>query len=366
MKKILIFAPTAPTSGITQYILNILNTANLDGLEVDILSFKNDRLKRWAKENGRKYYEFNISMYKHPVKYKRFLSEVFSSGYSVVHYHLSSLSTLNIFKLARKNGVKKIIIHSHSSFTELPSKLRTVVFSSVHKFLRKRACGFADVLCACSKLAAQWMFGNKKAEEAIILNNAVDVLKFTYNKDVGCEIKEQLGIKEKFVIGNVGRFSKLKNQSFLIDVMEELTKLRDDCALVLVGDGADRERVKAYSKEKNLDNKIWFMDFKEDIYKYYSAFDLFVLPSLFEGLPITLVEAQANGLRSLASDSITEESNITGLVEFYSLEKGSRLWAEKLSETLENCKRVETKMLLEKSGFSLSKQNDIVLELYRH
>ena len=365
MKKILIFAPTAPTSGITQYILNILNTANLDGLEVDILSFKNDRLKKWAKENGRKYYEFNISMYKHPVKYKRFLSEVFSSGYSVVHYHLSSFSTLNIFKIARKNGVKKIILHSHSTFTDLPTKLRTIVFSFVHKLLRKKACSFANVLCACSKLAAEWMFGNKKAEEAIILNNAVDISKFTYNKDIGLTVKEQLAINENFVIGNVGRFSRQKNQTFLVDVMSELIKLRSDCALVFVGDGADRERVHAYSKEKGLDNKIWFVDFKEDVYKYYSAFDLFVLPSLFEGLPITLVEAQANGLRSLVSDTITAESNLTGLVEFCSLENGSEFWAEKISEILKNCERTDTQMALEEKGFSLSKQNDMVLELYR-
>ncbi|MBQ4154953.1 MAG: glycosyltransferase [Clostridia bacterium] len=365
MKKILIFAPTAPTSGITQYILNILNTAALDGLEIDILSFKNDRLKKWAEEKGRKYYEFNISMYKHPIKYRRFLNEVFSSGYNVVHYHLSSLSTLNIFKIARKSGVKKIILHSHSTFTDLPSKMRTVVFSTIHKLLRKRATGFADVLCACSKPAAEWMFGSHKAQEAFILNNAVDTDKFAYNKDVGCDIKAQLGIKEKYVIGHIGRFSKQKNQHFLIEIMEEVLKLRDDCALVLVGDGADREYVQEFSKEKRLDNKIWFVDFKEDIYKYYSSFDLFVLSSLFEGLPITLVEAQANGLHSLVSDNITKESNLTGLVEFLPLEEGSAFWAQKLCKALDSSKRIETKMLLKEKGFDLAEQSEKLLRLYR-
>ena len=366
MKKILIFAPTAPSTGITQYILNVLNELKNEDADIDILSFRNDRLKKWTEENKTRYFEMDISMYKHPFSYRRFLKDIFSRGYDTVHFNMSSISTLTVFKYAKRCGVKKIIMHSHSSFTDLASKLRRIVFSNLHKFLRIFANKYFDVKCACSVPAARWMYGKKAAQTALILHNAVDTEKFAFNEAAGNEIREKYGVKTEYLIGHIGRFTVQKNHTFIIDVFRELCKIRNDCSLMLVGNGEFLESIKNKVKELNLTESVVFVDFQEDIYKYYSAMDLFLMPSLFEGLPITLVEAQANGLPSLVSDTVTRECDLTGLVEFFPLSESNIRWAERISEKLKIGREnsVDTEKQLEQSGFSLSGQAQVISKLY--
>lgn len=366
MKKILIFAPTAPSTGITQYILYILGELKDDDACIDILSFRNDRLKKWTQEHKAQYYELDISMYKHPVLYRRFLKSVFSKDYDAVHFNLSSISTLTAFKYAKKCGVKKIIMHSHSSFTDLASPVRRLVFSNLHKFLRVFANKYYSVKCACSAPAAEWMYGKKGAQNVIILNNAVDIDKFAYSKADAEEIRQKYGVKTKYLIGHIGRFTVQKNHTFLIDIFSELCKIRNDCTLMLLGNGELLESIKNKVNELNLGESVIFVDFQEDIYKYYSAMDLLVLPSLFEGLPITLIEAQANGLCSLVSDTVTKECDLTGLTEFYPLSAGGQKWAQRVGEMLENGRKngADVKDKLEKSGFSLKSQAKVISKLY--
>lgn len=366
MKKILIFAPTAPSSGITQYILNILSELESADMRADILSFRNDRLKKWTETHGTEYFELDISMYKHPFLYRRFLEDVFSKGYDVVHFNISTISTLTIFKYAKKCGVKKIIVHSHSSFTDLPSKLRRMVFSNLHKLLRIFANRYYDEKCACSIPAAEWMYGEKKAKNAIILNNAVDTKKFAYSKENAEEIRREYGVKTKYLLGHVGRFTVQKNHSFLVDVFARLLEIRKDCTLMLVGNGEFLEGIKNKVSDLGLNDSVIFVNFQEDIYKYYSAMDLLLLPSLFEGLPITLIEAQANGLSSLVSDAVTKECDLTGLVEFCSLNASASEWVQRINEKLENGTEHKTDVAdkLYDSGFSLDSQAKAISKLY--
>lgn len=366
MKKILIFAPTAPSSGITQYILNILSELESADMRADILSFRNDRLKKWTETHGTEYFEFDISMYKHPFLYRRFLKDVFSKGYDAVHFNLSAISTLTIFKYAKKCGVKKIIVHSHSSFSDLASKLRRTVFSNLHKILRVFANKYYDVKCACSVPAAEWMYGKKEAQNVLILNNAVDTEKFAYSKKSAEEIRTKYGVKTKYLIGHIGRFTVQKNHSFLIDMFNELCEIRNDCTLMLVGNGEFLQSIKNKVSALNLNDRVIFVDFQEDIYKYYSSMDLLLLPSLFEGLPITLIEAQANGLSSLVSDAVTKECDLTGLIEFYPLSEGADAWAKKISEMLENGTehKIAVSEMLRQSGFSLASQANVISKLY--
>lgn len=364
MKKVLIFAPTAPTSGITQYILNMLSVMDTKNIHFDILSFKNHRLKAWAEANGTEYFEFDISPYKDPKGYTSFLKNVFSKGYDVVHFHLSSIADLRLFKFAKKSGTKRIIVHSHNSFTDVPSKLRRFVFGNLHKILRIFANKYSDYKCACSPVAAEWMFGKSKGKTAIIMNNAVDISKFAYSDTYKKDLRESLGITTRYVVGHVGRFSVQKNQNFLVDAFNVLSKKRDDCTLLLIGNGELTNNVKQHVKELQLEEKVRFVDFQEDIYKYYSVMDLFVMPSLFEGLPITLVESQANSLKSLVSDAITRSCDLTGLVEFKSLNDGPEKWAERIDTKLENCERIDCAEKIEQKGFSLKGQAKVVSNLY--
>lgn len=362
MKKVLIFAPTAPTSGITQYILNMLSAFNTDEIKFDILSFKNHRLKAWCEANGAEYFEFDLSPYKQRKEYMAYLKNVFARDYDVVHYHLSSISELAIFKYAKKKG-RKIIVHSHNTFTDVPSRLRRIVFGQLHKLLRVFANRYSDVKCACSVPAAQWMFG-KKSKSAIIMNNAIDVKKFAFNEAFRNELRERYNITQNYVLGHAGRFSVQKNQAFLLDTFKALSEIRKDCVLVLIGNGELLNSVKEKAKVLEIEENIVFIDFQEDIYKYYSLFDLFLLPSLFEGLPITLVEAQANGLSCLVSDAVTKESDLSGLVEFFSLTDGCEQWAKKIDEKLNNITRIDASDSLAEKGFSLEGQAKLLFDLY--
>jgi glycosyltransferase involved in cell wall biosynthesis len=355
MKKVLIFAPTAPTSGITQYILNILSALDTEKIHFDILSFKNHRLKSWCEEHGTEYFEFDISPYKQRKKYNNFLKDVFLRNYDVVYYNISTISNLQIFKSAKKYSNAKLIAHSHACGTESTSNAVRIVFSNLHKILRIFANKMFDKKCACSMIAAEWMFGKKNTKDVLVLENAIDVEKFKFNEEYKQEIKMALGIKTKYVVGHIGRFAPPKNHSFIIELFKELVNINNDCTLVLIGNGELENEIKQRVKENSLNEKIVFVDFQEDIFKYYSLFDLFLLPSLYEAFPITLVEAQANGLVSLVSDTVTTKCNLTGILEFMSLESPAKEWAQMLNNKL-GTPRIDTSKIICEKGYSLEGQ----------
>lgn len=365
MKRILIFAPTAPGSGITQYILNLLNHADLSEFQFDILSFHNLRLEKWATEHGGRYFDLTVSLYKHPIQYRNYLKSVFSGGYDAVHYHLSSISTLRIFKFAKQCGVPKMILQSHNSGSDVASSLRRRVFENLHKLLRKSALKYFDVISACSKAAADWMFGEKAAGQAVIFNNAIELERFAFRETDRDSVRAEYGLEGKTVIGHIGRFSAQKNHRFLVDTFSALCQKRENCALMLVGEGELRRETEQYVKELHLEHSVRFIDFQEDIERYYSAMDLFVLPSLFEGFPIVLMEAQANGLCCAISDQITKETNITGRIEYIPLEAGSAAWADRIAARISDCQRVQTADILAERGYSLAEQARKVFDFYQ-
>lgn len=364
MKKILIFAPTAPGSGVTQYILNLLGEADLSKFQFDILSFHNGRLERWAGEHGGRYYDLTVSLYKHPIQYRKYLKSVFSNGYDIVHYHFSSLSTLRVFKYARQCSIPKIIIQSHGSGVEAPTVLRHRVFEAVHKLVRRPALKYYDILCSCSEQAAEWMFGRAAAQNAVILNNAIDLERFVFCEEDRNKIRKKYGVGERFVIGHVGRFSEVKNHPFLLNVFSCLQKKRGDYFFMLIGEGALRVEIERYAKELGLSDSVCFVDFQEDIYKYYSAMDLFVLPSFFESFPIVLIEAQANGLCGIASNHVPESTNASGRIEYWPLEDGCEAWADRIDQKRADYKRVQTTNILAERGFSLAGQAKHVFRFY--
>lgn len=363
MKKILIFAPTAPTSGITQYILNFLSKADLNAFHFDILSFHNSRLKQWAEEHNSAYFDLTISLYKHPLRYKRFLMQVFSGGYHTVHFQLSALTTMRPFKYAKKCGIPNIILHSHNSQIDVPSALRRKAFTVVHYAIRGCVSSYVNSFCACSDLAAKWMFSKKMLSKVTILNNAIDLEKFAFSAQNCAEIRTQYQIETPYVVGNIARFSAAKNQEFLIKAFAELLKKRQDVTLLLVGEGNLLNQNKQLAQALEVTPYVRFVPFQTDIHRYYSAMDLFVLPSVFEGLPITLVEAQANGLPALVSDTVNEMANITNKLKFFSLKEGTMVLATNMDKLLQSHSRYEGKEKLVSAGFSLKEQVQTVEDL---
>ena len=152
-----------------------------------------------------------------------------------------------------------------------------------------------------------------------VLNNAIDTDLYTYNKEKADKVKKEFGIENKFVVGHVGRFNYQKNHPYLIAVFEQVCKLREDAVLLLLGDGPDKEAIEKQCESLGIADKVRFLGNQREPQKYYQAFDVFLLPSFFEGLPGVLVEAQAAGLKCFVSDTITREAKATDLVNYLSI-----------------------------------------------
>ena len=231
------------------------------------------------------------------------------------------LSAANLIpiKLAKKYGIKKIIVHSHNS--NVP---KNIIKLLLHQINKNQINKYANTLIACSKKAGDWMFGKN---DYTILNNAIDVEKFSYNIEYSKERPQEL--KEKKIIGHVGRFCDTKNQEFIIDILTLLNKSSNNYYLYLIGDGEDKEKIKKKIEKYNLNEQVKIINGTKDVYKYYSQFDLFILPSKFEGLPIVGIEAQANGLPCLFSDRITTELKINNNVKFIKIDNADE-WAKEI------------------------------------
>lgn len=363
MKRILIYAPTAPSSGITQYILNMLDQLDKQAFAFDIASFQNPRLREWAEQHGGQYFELNISPYKRPIAYKRHLYSIFRRGYDVVHFHLTSIADLRPFRYAKRAGIPHVMVHSHNTQSDLVSSWRRKVFGTLHTLLRHRAARYADTLCACSYEAARWMFGNRHAPKAILLKNAIDEQLFAYNPDIRQQQRQELGVGDAFLVGHVGRFSYQKNHAFLLDIFVAVKQLLPDAKLLLVGSGETLPEVRRRIEMEGLSDSVLFIPFSSEVHKLYQAMDVFVLPSRFEGLPFTLIEAQASGTFCFVSDAVTESAKITGIMRFLPLQQ-PEVWAREMVNTCYQKEKYLTASDIIQAGYSLQSQVQQLAKIY--
>lgn len=245
--------------------------------------------------------------------------------YSIVH---ANLNTLSVFSLcaAWAAGVPVRIAHSHSTAGKGETKKNILKY-----ILRPFAKIFATDYAACSEYAGRWLFGRKAMEQGkvTIFNNAIDLDKFKFDPVVRDEVRKELGLEGKFVIGHVGRFCYQKNHEFLIDVFQEVCKQEPNAVLLLVGDGEDRARIE--EKARKLSGEVVFLGNRTDVHRLYQAMDVFVLPSRYEGLPVVGVEAQAAGLPCVISDAVTREVDIGAEMSFLPIDEPVK-WAERVRE----------------------------------
>lgn len=241
--------------------------------------------------------------------------------YRILHSHIRSCASLYI-PVAKKHGLKTII-HSHSTSNGKGFK------SLAKKILQYPLRYQADYLVACSKEAGEWLFGKAylRRGKYMIIPNAVDVKKFSLNENVRNDYRKQLGVEGKIVFGNVGRFHESKNHMFLLDVFSEIHRRNGNTVLMLVGDGYLRSVIENRIHQLGLDNSVILTGTRSDVPNLMQAMDVFLFPSLWEGLPVTLVEAQAAGLPCLVSDRITTDADISNLIHRLSIDDVSK-WAD--------------------------------------
>lgn len=294
--------------------------------EIESMGGKIYRMPQIKPGNYRKYFK----------KLDNFFSE--NKNYKVVHAHINENSGF-VLKSAKKHGVPCRIAHSHLADLRLDYKYPFRLYG------RANLKGNVNKYFACSKQAGEWLFKNTK--DIIVLNNAVDIEIFKQNNYIRDRIRKELDIENKFVIGHVGRFNPQKNHEFLIDVFKEIKIKNDKAMLLLVGEGYLFENIKSKVDKLGLNDSIKFLGLRKDIPDLMQGMDMFLFPSLFEGLPVVLVEAQAAGLKCVTSTGVTKETDITESLEFIDLKLSPIEWADKIL-SLDVSKKDYSKILKDK------------------
>ena len=250
--------------------------------------------------------------------------DVHSGEFSVVHGHLGSTASIYL-GVAKKHGIFTIA-HSHNAQNGYSLKgTLYAAYSFPTRFI-------ADYFFACSQAAGVSRFGRRIAADKrrySILPNAIRTEDYAYSPQVRARVRAELGVGDKTVIGHVGRFDLQKNHPFLLQTFCAIRARRSDAVLLLVGDGKDLQKIQAEAHSLEIENSIRFLGVRTDVNELLQAMDVFVFPSLYEGLPVTLVEAQTAGLPCVISDRISEECILTeGLVTVERLESSAEQWAE--------------------------------------
>ena len=246
---------------------------------------------------------------------------------SVLRTSQHSLSALELLA-ARLGGAKKTIFRSSNSSTTTGKGLDLLL----HKMCKFMPRLFAKIRIAPSIQAAEFMFGKDSVKKGLaqIIPNGIDLAYYKYDDDSRCKIRDEFGLKDCFVVGHVGRFNQQKNHKFLIDVFYELQKKREDARLLLVGEGELEAEIRRQCDSLGIIKKVVFAGVRTDMPALYSAMDVFVFPSLYEGMPNAVIEAQACGLPCIVADTVTREANVTGNVKYLSLNESFYTWTNNL------------------------------------
>lgn len=342
-----VYGDTLRFGGIEMFMMNMFRNIDRSKVQIDFLlqSFEESALEAEIKQAGSTIY-YAPKPGRDYFGYVHFLENVLSSGeYRIVHAHCDAMN-YRIMKLAKKCGVPVRIAHSHNTSHLLKSRLRLAYY----ELCRINVGKFATHCWACSDAAGKWLFGKFPYT---VIHNAISLEKFEFHPEKRALLRSGMGINEnEIVLGHVGRFDYQKNHRFLIELFERLVhqQIGHQYRLLLVGDGHLRTEIEQMCAVKGLTDKIIFTGVVPNPQEFYNAMDFFLLPSLFEGYPLVITEAQANGLPCIVSDKITQEVNIENWVKFCPLDVHA--WEKAVEE--QKLGRVENPAYeLTKAGFNV-------------
>ncbi|MCA9319022.1 glycosyltransferase family 1 protein [Candidatus Saccharibacteria bacterium] len=274
----------------------------------------------------------------------------------VVHAHTYYNSLFSLIA-ATLSGVLRIA-HSHSTQSEPNPNLAKRVYFLVSKIGIEL---FANKFVACGNEAGRALYMPWRKFQ--VINNGINIKDFVYDQDNRNSIRTELGInKNATVLMHAGRFAEVKNHDFLIDTFAEYQKYDPKSQLILVGDGPLRKKMEDKVEKLNLSNAVKFLGLRSDVYRIYSAADAFVFPSIFEGLPVVLIEAQANGIKCIISDAVDKNVKVTDSVIFHSLSSGPKTWARHIFEA--NKAHVDNSHILANGAYDMSANIDAIQMMY--
>lgn len=283
--------------------------------------------------------------------YKYFLDLFSKEHFDIVHCHLPFFGAI-VMAAAEKCGVEKRVCHSHFSqpLTYSHSKIKAVISDVYRAFMRRAVTRYSTDIIGCTEEAGEYLAGRKGfSKKGIVLDNGIETDEYLFSFQRKSKIQKQLGIEGKTVIGHIGQMYYVKNHSFLIDVFNEFQKKNENSVLLLISDGPDREKIQNRVNSLGLTDKVEFLGFRNDIPELLSAMDCFVFPSIHEGFPLTLIEAQAAKLPCVVSDSVTKDAELSTALSFVSLNDDVQKWCSEIEKMISfNRNDVDNSEVIEK------------------
>lgn len=358
--RILQIVPSMRAAGIENFIMNLYRHIDRKKVQFDFVvhTKKREIYDDEIECLGGKIYRLTYKDDKNFLKYAKDLKRFFREHpeYKIIHGNMQSMMPVYL-RIAKKSGVPVRIAHAHNSSYE--KSVKGFILHILSRFAKYEATD----RFACSKEAAQYLFGNRSF---VFIPNAIDVNRFKFDQKKRNEIRRKLGIKdENILIGNIGRFDAQKNHKRIIEIFYDMSKNNNKLYLCLLGDGRLKNEIESLVSKLGLKKKVKFVGIQENTQDYLSAMDVFLFPSLYEGLPVTGIEAQTSGLSCIMSDSITKEVDITGQVKFLSLNDSDILWGETLFGALRELdKREMSYKIVADTDFNIERSAKRMEKLY--
>lgn len=318
--------------GVEAMVMNYYRHINKSKIQFDFFVDKDSSIVPYQEIESLGGRVFEIAPYQNVIQYRKELTTIFlENNYKVVHSHINSLSPFPL-SAAKKAGIPIRIAHSHS--TSAPGETtKNIVKNTLRPFSKV----YPSHYFSCTNTAGEWLFGKNivKTKQLQVINNAIDVNKFAFNKDDRESLRVSLGLVDKLVIGHTGRLCFQKNQAFLIRVLHSFLKYEPDTILLLVGDGQDLNKLTNLAERLGIRESVLFLGNRADVHRYYSAMDVFAFPSKYEGFGISAIEAQASGLPVILSETVPKEACLSDQCAVLPLKEGEDNWTKKILELKE-------------------------------
>lgn len=346
------------TGGAETLIMNLYRNIDREKIQFDFLVFGDGSFDKEINQLGGKIYYMKYLTEIGQIRFKKNLIEFFKAHreYKIVHSHIDQVSGI-ILEAANKAEVPVRISHSHST-----GNSNNYIAKIYKQMLQNKINRNANVFFACSENAAKWLFKNL-SHKAYIINNGIDTEKFAFSEENRNKIRREFNIKDDTkIIGHVGSLIPVKNHKFILEIFKEYIKTKPNTVLMLVGDGELKEKLKQDAKNLNIEKNVFFTGIRSDVQKFYSAFDMFIFPSLYEGISTALIEAQTNGLTIFASSAVDSKTNITNTINFIDLNESAEKWAKKIENT--DIKRYNNIEKIKENGFDIKKIAENLQEKY--
>lgn len=346
--------------GIESYMMNYYRHFDRSRMQIDFIvhGYQKGVYDDEIENMGGKLYHVAVKS-KAPLQNSRQIREILTNNpYKLVHSHMDAMSYVPL-KIAQSCGVPIRISHSHNTrhLTNNPIKI------GMNEYARHSLPKVATHLFACTEKAGLWLYGEKNRDRIEVIPNAIETSKYVFNLQMRKLMRQKLRLlPQDVVIGHVGRFDYQKNHEFLVDMFAELWNRDPRYKLVMIGDGHLKELIEQKTVDLGVRNAVRFIPATADVNQYYSAFDIFCLPSHFEGLPVVLIEAQTNGLTCMTSCAVSSAVDITGNVKFLPLK--SEAWVRNILDMAVETRLANAEEKVIAAGYSISDQAQKLQQRY--